>query len=263
MGGFNGTNRIARTTRGTPPTATAEWSFTGLAPASYQVFVTFAGKPNYATAAPFTVLDGGTTLGTVNLNESILVTQSQGGLAQGSYGGVGWLELGVFTSSDGNLEVLLNNLTNQNFIDADGVLLVPNSGQALGHVGGPPPAAAGSPALAMGTLGASGTTAVQNATGKNGQTTTTTVSLGTVTPPVALNVVYQAAPPAQGTTSVHERRRPGDQLARRRRRHRARKPTLTRAHSLERLIPVKSTHDTRPPTRWMAGCFFFNDLRLG
>ena len=201
LGGFNGTNRIARTSRSSPPTATAEWSFTGLAPASYQVFVTFAGKPNYAKTAPFTVLDGGTTLGLVNLNESILVTQSQGGLAQGSFGGVGWLELGVFTSSDGNLEVLLDNLTNQNFIDADGVLLVPNSGQALGHPVTPPPSA-GSPALAMGAPGASGTTAVQIATGKNGQTTTNTVSLGTVTPPVALNVVYQGAPPAQGTTSA-------------------------------------------------------------
>ena len=201
VGGFNGTNRIARTSRGGTPTATAEWSFTGLAPASYQVFVTFAGKPNYAKTAPFTVLDSGTTLGKINLNESILVTQSQGGLAQGSFGGVGWLELGVFTSADGNLEVLLNNLTNQNYIDADGVLLVPNSGQALGHLGTTPPSAAGNPALAIGTLGATGTTAVQIETGKNGQTNTNIVSLGTVTPPVALNVVYQGAPPAQGTTS--------------------------------------------------------------
>ena len=201
VGGFNGTNRIARTSRSSPPTATAEWSFTGLAPASYQVFVTFAGKPNYAKTAPFTVLDSGTTLGTFNLNESILVTQSQGGLAQGSYGGVGWLELGVFTSSDGNLEVVLDNLTNQNFIDADGVLLVPNSGQALGHPFTTPPSA-GSPALAMGAPGASGTTAVQIATGKNGQTASNTVSLGTVTPPVALNVVYQRARPPQGTTSA-------------------------------------------------------------
>ena len=199
VGGFNGTNRIARTSRSSPPTATAEWSFTGLAPASYQVFVTFAGKPNYAKTAPFTVLDGGTELGFVNLNESILVTQSQGGLAQGSFGGVGWLELGVFTSSDGNLEVLLTNLTNQNFVDADGVLLVPTSGPPIGHVRTAPPSA-GNPALAIGALGTSGTTTSQVATGNNGQTSTNTVSLGTVTPPVALNVVY-GAPPAQGTTS--------------------------------------------------------------
>ena len=49
-----------------------------------------------ATAAPFSVLDSGTTLGTASINESILVTQSQGGLTQGSYGGVGWLELGAY-----------------------------------------------------------------------------------------------------------------------------------------------------------------------
>ena len=151
-GGFNGTNRAAHTTVGAQPTATAEWSFTGLAPASYQVFVTFAGKPNYATAAPFTVLDGGTTLGTATLNESILVTQSQGGLAQGSYGGVGWLELGVFTSADGNLEVLLSNKTpSGSFVDADGVLLVANPAPGIGRHGIVPPSAGGTE-VAGGTL---------------------------------------------------------------------------------------------------------------
>ena len=200
VGGFNGTNRISRTARGKTPTATAEWSFTGLAPASYQVFVTFAGKPNYATAAPFSVLDNGIALGTVNLNESILVTQSQGGLNQGSYGGVGWLELGVFASSDGNLEVLLNNLTNQNFVDADGVLLVPNTASAVPSFS-LPPLSAGGPGLLFGTLGGNGTTAVQNTNGTSVQTSTPTVSLGTVTAPVALSVVYGATtPPAQGNS---------------------------------------------------------------
>jgi protocatechuate 3,4-dioxygenase beta subunit len=192
LGGFNGTNRISRTARGKGATATAAWNFSGLAAGSYDVYVTFAGKPNYATNAPFSALDSGTTLGRTSLNESILVTQSQGGLAQGSYGGVGWLDIGKFTTTDGNLEVLLTNLSNQNFIDADGVLLVADSGQSVvspGHAS----LSAGSPGLAVGTLSESGTTGVQNTNG----TTTPTVSLGTVTTPVALSVVYGGTLPAQ------------------------------------------------------------------
>ena len=49
----------------------------------YDVYVTYSGKPIYSKAAPFTVYDGGTSLGTQTINESILVTQSQGGLAPG------------------------------------------------------------------------------------------------------------------------------------------------------------------------------------
>ena len=56
-----------------------------------------------------------------SINESILVTQSQGGLDQGSYGGVGWLELGAFTiSSTATSQVVLSNLATGNFVDADG-----------------------------------------------------------------------------------------------------------------------------------------------
>ena len=124
LGGFNGTNRVARTVRSGGATATASWSFSGLATGNYDVYITYAGKSTYSSAAPFSVLDSGTTLGTIDINESILVTQSQGGLNQGSYGGVGWLEAGQFTSTDGNLEVVLSNKATGNYVDADGVLLV-------------------------------------------------------------------------------------------------------------------------------------------
>ena len=41
-GGFNGTNRLAATTHGSTATATASWTFTGLAANQYDVYVTFA-----------------------------------------------------------------------------------------------------------------------------------------------------------------------------------------------------------------------------
>ena len=125
-GGFNGSNRVAKTLRASGGvSSTASWDFNGVAPTSYDVYVTFAGKTGYSnSAAPFTVFDGGTSLGTQSINESILVTQSQGGRAQGSYGGVGWLELGTFSISSGELKVVLTNSANGNFVDADGILII-------------------------------------------------------------------------------------------------------------------------------------------
>ena len=144
VGGFDGTNRVAATTRGKVATATASWTFSGLPVHNYQVWVTYVGKSSYATNAPFAVYNGGTNLGTTLLNESILVTQSQGGLDQGSYGGVGWLELGVNNITSGQLEVLLSNRASGNHVDADAVMIVPEGGPAdvgrerdrAGHDGG-------------------------------------------------------------------------------------------------------------------------------
>src|SRR5262249_32098885 len=123
---FNGTNRVASTVgRGWFATATASWTFTGLDTSkTYDVYVTFAGRSGDSPTAPFTVYDGSTSRGTQLINETILITQSQGGRAQGFYGGVGWLELGHYANSSGTLKVSLGNLTGGNFVDADGVLLV-------------------------------------------------------------------------------------------------------------------------------------------
>ena len=44
LGGFNGTNRAAKTTNGKAATATAAWNFTGLATGQYYVYITYAGK---------------------------------------------------------------------------------------------------------------------------------------------------------------------------------------------------------------------------
>ena len=199
VGGFNGTNRVARTVRSGGATATASWSFTGLPTGNYDVYITYAGKSTYSSAAPFSVLDGGTTLGTININESILVTQSQGGLNQGSYGGVGWLDAGQFTSSDGNLEIVLSNKATGNYVDADGVLLVPVDPQVvIRNVSSP---SSGQVAPAIGTLPPPATTAATST--KTASTGAQAISLAGVTQPIAVSVVYDKTPPAQGNqTSI-------------------------------------------------------------
>jgi hypothetical protein len=199
VGGFNGTNRIARTVRSGGATATATWAFTGLfARSSYDVYITYAGKSTYSSAAPFTISDGSTTLGTLSLNESILVTQSQGGLNQGSYGGVGWQEAGTFTSSDGNLEVVLTNKATGNFVDADGVLLVA-VGAPMVVVGEPTAPTGGNLGGAIGTVSpvtTGGPGSLTNSTSA-GKTAAPAISLDGVTQPTAVSVVYGNNLPAQ------------------------------------------------------------------
>ena len=135
--------------------------------------------------------DGGTTLGTVNINESILVTQTQGGLSQGSYGGVGWLELGEFTCSDGNLEVLLSNKATGNFVDADGVLLVPDGPLVVIH--DVSTSSSGNVAVAIGTVPPATTTVSST----KSTSTAPAISLAGVTQPIAVNVVYDNTSPVQ------------------------------------------------------------------
>ncbi len=129
-GGFNGTNRVSQTTtNGQQPAATASWTFTGVPSGSYDVYITYAGTSTHNTAAPFTLYNGQSRLGTVDVNQSILVTQTQG-LAQGSYGGVGWVDLGKYSITAGTLEVLLTYLAPARSVDADGVLIVPDASAA-------------------------------------------------------------------------------------------------------------------------------------
>ena len=192
-GGFNGTNRVARTLRPSGASATATYDFTGLPTGTtYYVYITYAGKSMYSTAAPFSVNGSSAQF----INESILVTQSQGGRAAGSYGGVGWLELGTYAdSSTGELSVVLNNNAAGNYVDADAVLIIPDGTVPAAIIGNSPSAGAGSGA-AMGTVPA--------ATTSNGQTTgTPTVAISGVTGSTsAVTVVYSADPPAQGAATT-------------------------------------------------------------
>ena len=201
-GGFNGTNRLAATTHGSTATATASWTFTGLAANQYDVYVTFAARPSPNPKLPFTVYDGTASLGTQSINESILVTQSQGGRAQGSYGGVGWLELGTFSITSGTLEVVLSNLASGYFVDADGVLIVPHANPAASMLVTQAPGGNTNPPIGTAdfsqVLGANNSSKSSN----SGQTTTPTVAISGVTQPVALNVVYGANPPAQASPTT-------------------------------------------------------------
>jgi hypothetical protein len=205
VGGFNGTNRVAQTTHGSGNTATASWTFTVNPAFVYDVYVTFASKSTYSKAAPFTVYDGSTSLGTQYINESVLVTQAQGGRAEGSYGGVGWVELNATVQfSSGILEVVLGNNASGNFVDADGVLIV-NHG--IGRPQGASPASATSNISAspesIGTLDAtqpvSGTST--NKGSGNGSTTAATIAISGVTQASPVNVVYTQAPAQSGSTS--------------------------------------------------------------
>jgi len=165
------------------------------------VYVTFASKSTYSKAAPFSVADGGTGLGTQFINESVLVTQSQGGRAQGSYGGVGWLELGTYTISSGTLNVVLANNASGNFVDADGVLIVAHAAVAPLHsTQVSTDGAAGAP---IGTLDE--TQPVSGPSTKKGSSTGTTtaptVAISGVTQTSPVIVVYSQAPAQSGPTS--------------------------------------------------------------
>ncbi len=180
-GGFNGTNRYARTAR--TATATATWTFAGLASGHYDVYITYASQCNDSESAPFSVYDGSKKLGTTSIDESILVTQSHGCLSQGSYGGVGWLDLGTFSIASGTLKVLLTNQANGNAVDADGVLIVWD--------GAAPHSAVANQSLATAGTNSNGTVAALD-------TTTTGVPAG----PLAASTNGQPAVAASASTSA-------------------------------------------------------------
>jgi len=200
-GGFNGTNRVARTTQGSGATATATWSFTGVPSGSYDVYVTFATKSIYSKSAPFSVADGGTGLGTQHINESILVTQAHGGRNEGSYGGVGWVELGTYTISSGTLNVVLGNNASGNSVDADGVLIVAHAQVVTLHSDQvSTDRAAGAP---IGTLDVtqpvSGPSTKKGSS--NGTATAPTVAISGVTQTSPVTVVYTQAPAQSNPTT--------------------------------------------------------------
>ena len=149
--------------------------------------------------------DGSTSLGTQFINESILVTQAQGGRTEGSYGGVGWLELNASISiSSGTLKVVLGNNASGNFVDADGVLIVSHG---AGSPQGAPPAPASSrlaPARCRSARSTQPSPSSGPSTKKgsgNGTTTAATIAISGVTQASPVTVVYSQAPAQSNSTS--------------------------------------------------------------
>jgi hypothetical protein len=91
----------------------ATWTFTGLEPGQYRVSATWVGYSWAAPDAPFTILDGTRTLGTVQVDQTAD--------AQGFFdGGANWQDLGTFTLFGSTLQVQLTDNAS-GYLDADGV----------------------------------------------------------------------------------------------------------------------------------------------
>ena len=148
--------------------------------------MTFGSKSQYSKAAPFTVYDGTTNLGTQSIDESILVTMAQGGRTQGSYDGVGWLELGTYAITGTELKVMLSNLASGSLVDADGVLLVSHARHAFAPSGAAPSKTSD---LVLGVLDSSATSAIPP-NSKPAQNSARTIVLRGVSAPSPIHVGY-------------------------------------------------------------------------
>jgi hypothetical protein len=104
--GFGYHNQVHQGTAGTGSDK-ATWTF-AVVPGAYQVAVTWVAHPNRADNAPYTVLDGTTSLGTVRVNQQLAPSDF-------TDQGVGWKVLGTYTVTGSTLVVQLSN-------DADGYL---------------------------------------------------------------------------------------------------------------------------------------------
>ena len=85
----------------------ATWNLGSLDPTkTYQLFATWTTDSNHASnAVPFTILDGTTTLATVQMNE-------QSPANEGTLDGQGWESLGTYQTTSGNLSVRLSDNAN-------------------------------------------------------------------------------------------------------------------------------------------------------
>jgi hypothetical protein len=100
--GFDGDLRFVAAGTGSK---TATWTFTSLIPGQYRVAATWSKAGNQATNAPFTVLDGGTALGTVAVNEK----NPPGDFLDA---GAMWKTLGAYQLSGTTLVVRLTDSAN-------------------------------------------------------------------------------------------------------------------------------------------------------
>lgn len=90
----------------------ATWTFTGLTPGPYRISTTWIPHPAAATNAPYTILDGGTALATVPLNQELPPIGF-------SEGGVTWQDLGgPYSIAGDTLTVRLTDAAND-YVEAD------------------------------------------------------------------------------------------------------------------------------------------------
>jgi hypothetical protein len=198
-GGYLGSNVLARTTNGRTPTATANFTFSNVTTGFYEIYITYAGANTYSSAAPYNVSNNGTVLGSLNVNQSLKVTQSQG-LTQGSYGGVGWVELGDYQiSSSANIVVQLNNKTpNGNYVDANGALIIY---EAPLVVRASSPATSNSPKTVSVAALTGNTVSPSETTSGTSHSGTPTVSISGVIAPSAVHVIYNQGSQTTSTQS--------------------------------------------------------------
>ena len=111
--GFDGEYQYAPSGTGS---VQSTWTFTGLVPGQYQVSSTWLGNVSGATNAPYTIYDGSTSLGTVNVSQ----LQTPTGV---NSRGTTWQQLAVVTISSGTLKVILTNNAN-GYVEADAVRIV-------------------------------------------------------------------------------------------------------------------------------------------
>jgi hypothetical protein len=103
--------------------AVVEWAF-AVSPDSYRVSATWVPNQNRATDAPFTILDGSSPLGTVDINQDLAPDDRNDA-------GADWEDLGVYTVNGNNLVVQLSNDSN-GYVIADAIrierVIPPGSG---------------------------------------------------------------------------------------------------------------------------------------
>lgn len=104
-------------------TACATWNFPNILPGEYEVWATWVDEATSRSAnAPFVIKDGSTYITTFNVDERYNPATS--GFQSESFGGVNWRNLGTANISSQQLQVILQNNTNEAshpYVIADGI----------------------------------------------------------------------------------------------------------------------------------------------
>ena len=108
--GVNDTNRNASTFGGTK---VARWTFSDLVPGQYRVAATWTSHASRATDAPFTVFDGSTLVGTIDVNQQLSPDDFLDA-------GIDWEELITVNVTGDTLVVKLSNAAN-GYVTADAI----------------------------------------------------------------------------------------------------------------------------------------------